>query len=137
LLRERRSSAAILPGSHAGKQEGRLVAGLLLKDEPGNPAKAENKDAAWKLIEHWTSPPCSFINARPLPTCRCASAVTKDQVMQGDDKAFLREAIAYAQQKPLDIVWPENSDILFNVVSSALEDIVLDKQKPQDALSPR
>jgi multiple sugar transport system substrate-binding protein len=120
-----------MPGGKKGDWSPALVEGWNL----AIPAKAENKDAAWKLIEHWTSPAMQLYQCQAAAYMPMRVSVTKNQVLQGDDKAFLREAIAYAQQKPLDIVWPENTDILFNVVSSALEDIILDKQKPEDALA--
>ena len=99
------------------------------------PAGAANKDDAWKLIAHWTSPGMQLYQSQAASYMPMRVSVTNDKVLQGEDKAFLRDAIAYAQQNPLDIVWPENTDVIFSVISTAFENIILDKQKPAEALA--
>ena len=100
------------------------------------PKKAKNPQLAWKLIEHWTSRSVQkeqAVRAGYLPTVKSVGSDTA--FATGLNLQFrLPEVIEYVSRNPLNLDWPENSDVLNDAIGRMAQQVVTGKMSPKDAL---
>ena len=99
----------------------------------GVPKASPNRDAALKLIAHWTSAEMQLFQATEagyLPVRR--SIATSPAIAKSPHIGW---ALEYAAQNPLKFNWPDNPDFLNATLARAVEQVVSNKATPAEALA--
>jgi multiple sugar transport system substrate-binding protein len=99
------------------------------------PKGAKNADAAWKLIEHWTSKEIQVLQgtrAGYLPVRKSAAA---DPAFNDPSAAHIKWALEYSSRNPLDFEWPTNISFLYTTLAKAVSSIVSNQANMDDALA--
>ena len=99
------------------------------------PKAAKNPDGACQMIKSWTSVDSQrnqSVKAGYLPV---RTSLANDPALQKPAIASVPTLLAYAGSNPLDFTWPENSDLLNEVMSTMILQVVTDKASPADAIA--
>ena len=118
------------PGEEASKPGPAIIQSWSL----GIPKASKNGDAAWKLIQHWTSAPMQLYQAEKAGYLPIRVSVADAPVFKSADNAHIRWALTYAAENPLDFDWPENTEFLYATLARAIEQVIAGKATPKDAL---
>jgi multiple sugar transport system substrate-binding protein len=99
------------------------------------PKSSKNREAAWKLIQHWTSPAMQLHQAEKAGYLPVRLSVTNAPVFADPQNAHIRWALKYAADHPLSFPFPENTEFLYATLARALEQVVAAKAEPKAALA--
>jgi len=116
--------------------------------EPGRPAPAivqswnlaipkasKTKEAAFKLIQHWTSPEIQAYQAEKAGYLPVRRSVASQPAFKDAKNAHIDWALTYAAEHPLDFDWPENTEFLYATLARAIEQVVTGKSGAKEALA--
>lgn len=115
--------------------------------EPGQPAPAlvqswslviprgaRNPDAAWQFIEHWTSTEIQVEQAKTAGYIPVRSSALADPWFETDDATIIRWAVDYAANHPLDFIFPENTNALYDTIARMFERVLAGQMSPREGL---
>jgi ABC-type glycerol-3-phosphate transport system substrate-binding protein len=115
--------------------------------EPGKPAPAivqswslaipkasRSKEAAFKLIQHWTSAEMQAHQAEKAGYLPVRRSVSDLPAFKDSKNAHLGWALNYAAEHPLAFDWPENTEVLYATLARAIEQVVTGKTGAKEAL---
>ena len=119
-----------VPSFEKGKRSPALLQGW----HAAIPAKAKHPDQAWKFVEHWTSKDIQTYQSQSAGYLPVRESVAKSDAFNSPERAYVREAIVWAHQDPLNFNWPAKSDYLINVLARMFEQVVTQKMQVADAL---
>ena len=119
-----------VPSFEKGKRSPALLQGW----HAAIPAKAKHPDQAWKFIEHWTSKDIQTYQSQSAGYLPVRESVAKSDAFNTPERMYVREAIVWAHQDPLNFNWPAKSDYLINVLARMFEQVVTQKMPVPDAL---
>jgi multiple sugar transport system substrate-binding protein len=100
------------------------------------PKGAANTSGACQLIKTWTSPDVQrdqSVKAGYLPM---RASVTGDAAFQTPENAYMSTLLNYAASNPLKFVWPDNTDLLNEVLSQMIERVVTGQMPAAEAAAP-
>jgi len=100
----------------------------------GIPAKAQEPDLAWKLIELWTSPDIQIMQAKVAGYLPMRKSVAAKVDANAPDTAHIKPLLDVIASNGMDFHWPQNTDALQEALGVAVSNVLSDKQKPEDAL---
>jgi len=106
-----------------------LVSGWTL----GIPKASSHKDAAWKLIAHWSGAEMQIQQATGAGYLPGRRSVANNPAM--DKQSHIRWALDYAAQSPFKFNWPENTDFLNATLANAVQEVLTNKATPENALA--
>ena len=118
------------PSFEKGKRSPALLQGW----EAAIPAKSKNPDQAWKFLEHWVSKDIQAYQAQTAGYLPVRESVTKSDAFNAPELAYVRNAIAWAHEDPLNFNWPAKSDYLINVLARMFEQVLTNKMSVADGL---
>ena len=98
------------------------------------PVAAKNPDAAWKLIEHWTSPEIQRWQVLNIGYVPIRKSVTTDPAFDKPELSHVASALAYMSSNPLDFTWPESTDVLQDTLGNAITAALSGSKSPEEAL---
>lgn len=119
-----------VPSFEKGKRSPALLQGW----HAAVPAKAKHPDAAFKFIEHWVSKDIQSYQSQSAGYLPTRESVAKSDVFNTPERQYVRDAIVWAHQDPLNFSWPAKSDYLINVLARMFEQVVTQKMQIPDAL---
>ena len=99
------------------------------------PKAAKNPDGACQMIKSWTSVDSQrdqSVKAGYLPV---RTSLANDPALQAPAIASVPTLLSYAGSNPLDFTWPENADLLNEVLSTMILQVVTDKASAADAIA--
>jgi ABC-type glycerol-3-phosphate transport system substrate-binding protein len=85
------------------------------------PKAAKNTDGACQLIKTWTSPEVQRDQAIKAGYLPMRASVSSDPAFQTPDNAYVSTLLNYAAKNPLNFAWPDNTDLLNEVLSQMIE----------------
>ena len=116
--------------------------------EPGRPAPAivqswslaipkasKNKEAAFKLIQHWTSAEIQAYQTEKAGYLPVRRSVANMPAFKDAKNAHIDWALTYAAEHPLDFDWPENTEFLYATLARAIEQVITGKSGAKEALT--
>lgn len=116
--------------------------------EPGRPAPAivqswslaipkasKSKEAAFKLIQHWTSAEIQAYQAEKAGYLPVRRSVASLPAFKDVKNAHIDWALTYAAENPLDFDWPENTEFLYATLARAIEQVITGKSGAKEALA--
>lgn len=116
--------------------------------EPGRPAPAivqswslaipkasRTKEAAFKLIQHWTSADIQAYQAEKAGYLPVRRSVSNLPAFKDAKNAHIDWALSYAAEHPLDFEWPENTEFLYATLARAIEQVVTGRSGAKEALA--
>jgi len=98
------------------------------------PKGAANASGACQLIKTWTAPDVQrdqSVKAGYLPM---RASVTSDAAFQTPENAYMATLLAYAASNPLKFAWPDNTDLLNEVLSQMIERTVTGQMPAAEAV---
>ena len=98
------------------------------------PTAAKNPDAAWKLIEHWTSPEIQKWQVENVGYVPIRASVTGDPSFNKPELAHIKTALKYMSGNPLHFDWPESTDVLQDTLGHAITATLSGKETADQAL---
>ena len=85
------------------------------------PKAAENADGACQLIKTWTSPEVQKASPLRPDICRCVRALPPIRTSTSLRSPHIPTLLQYAGSNPLNFTWPENTDLLNEVLSEMIQ----------------
>ena len=96
------------------------------------PKASPNRDAASKLVAHWTSAEMQLFQAVEAGYLPVRRSIANSPALS--KSPHIGWALEYAAQNPLKFNWPENTDFLNATLARAVEQVVSNKATPVEAL---
>jgi len=119
------------PGWEEGKPSPALVQSWSLVI----PKAAKNPDAAWKLIEHWTSTPVQVESAKVAGYVPVRASALKDPWFNDPKAETIRWAVDYAAKHPLQFNFPENTEALYDTWAKMFGNVLTGRMSPKEGLA--
>jgi ABC-type glycerol-3-phosphate transport system substrate-binding protein len=119
------------PSLEAGKTSPAVLNGWNLVIPKG----AKNADAACQLIKTWTSADIQKDQAVKAGYMPVRASLGNDPALQAPAIASIPTLLAYASSNPLNFTWPENTDLLNEVLSTMIQQVITDKASAADAIA--
>jgi ABC-type glycerol-3-phosphate transport system substrate-binding protein len=99
------------------------------------PRGAKNPDAAWKLIEHWTSKEVQVMQGKQAGYLPVRASAAADPAFSDPAAAHIKWALEYSSKHPLEFEWPTNISFLYSTLAKAVSSIVSNQAEMDEALS--
>lgn len=99
------------------------------------PRGAKNPEAAWKFIEHWTSPPIQSYQAKTAGLVPMRHSSLSDPWFEEKDAEIIRWATDYAAKHPLNFSFPENTEMLYDVWARMFGQVLTGKMSAKEGLA--
>lgn len=100
----------------------------------GIPAKAQEPDLGWKLIELWTSPDIQIMQSKIAGYLPMRKSAADKVDANAADTAHIKPLLAVIGSNALQFPWPQNTDALQEALGTAVVNVLANKQKPEEAL---
>jgi len=120
--------------AHPGWNAGQPVPALVQSWSLVIPKGARQPEAAWKLIEHWTSTAVQIDAAKIGGYIPVRASALKDPWFSQPKAEMIRWAVDHAQKHPLVFAFPENTDALFDTWARMFGQVLTDRMSPSEAL---
>lgn len=118
------------PAFETGKRSPALIQGKTL----AIPAKSDAPDAAWKFIEHWTSPEIQQYQTEQAGYLPVLKSVSGLDTFDTPDRQYVRDSIAWASEDSLNFNWPAKTDLLISVLARMFEQVLTDRMTVEEGL---
>lgn len=99
------------------------------------PKAAKNPDAACEMIKSWTSTDSQRDQALKAGYLPVRASLSGDAALQAPAIASVPTLLNYASSNPLAFNWPENTDLLNEVLSTMIQQVITDKMAPAEAIA--
>jgi ABC-type glycerol-3-phosphate transport system substrate-binding protein len=99
------------------------------------PKAAKNPDGACQMIKSWTSVESQRNQALKAGYLPVRASLASDAALQAPAIASVPTLLNYASTNPLNFTWPENTDLLNEVLSTMIQQVITDKMSPADAIA--
>jgi len=101
------------------------------------PRRARNPQLGWKFIEHWTSAPVQAQQAAAAGYLPVRRSVAHDPAFATDqNRRFgLIEILELVAARPLNFLWPENSDALNDALGRMIQQVISNRMPPREAMA--
>jgi len=98
------------------------------------PRGAKSPEAAWKLIEHWTSKDIQVLQGTKAGYLPVRASAAADPAFGAPASAHIKWAQEYSAKYPLEFEWPTNISLLYTTLARAVSTIISDRGKMDEAL---
>jgi multiple sugar transport system substrate-binding protein len=101
------------------------------------PRRARNPQPAWRFIEHWTSADMQAYQAGVAGYLPVRRSVANDpRFATPQNQAFgLTRILDAAAERPLNFVWPENSDALNDALGRMVQQVISNRMPVREAMA--
>ena len=101
------------------------------------PRRARNPQLGWKFIEHWTSAPVQAQQAAAAGYLPVRRSVAHDPAFATDqNRRFgLTAILELVAARPLNFLWPENSDALNDALGRMIQQVISNRMPPREAMA--
>lgn len=99
------------------------------------PKAAKNPDEACQLIKSWTSVDTQRAQSLKAGYLPVRTSLANDPALQAPGITSTSMLLDYAGSNPLDFTWPENADLLNEVLSTMILEVLTDRSSPADAIA--
>ncbi len=99
------------------------------------PKAAANADAACQLIKTWTSPEAQKAQSMKAGYLPMRAGLASDPELDAPAIAHVPTLLSYAGSNPLNFTWPENTDLLNEVLSEMIQNAITGQMSPEDAVA--
>lgn len=99
------------------------------------PKAAKNPDGACQMIKSWTSLDSQRNQAVKAGYLPVRTSLADDAALQAPAIASVPALLGYVESNPLAFTWPENTDLLNEVLSTMILEVVTGRQSPAEAIA--
>ena len=99
------------------------------------PKGAANPDGACQLIKTWTSAEVQKAQTLKAGYLPVRASLAEDPELETPAIAHVPTLLNYAASNPLTFTWPENTDLLNEVLSEMIQSVATDRMSAEDAIA--
>lgn len=99
------------------------------------PKGAPQADLSWKFVEHWTSPKVQLETVKIAGFSPVRASILQDAYFNEPKAEVVKWSTIYAQQSPMDFVFPTNIEALYDTWVKMLGQIISNQVSIKDGLA--